>query len=119
MTHSIEIITCSLLSAAILWGEHYHPWRADRKMLDVRWNYVLGTLAMIGPYSFLLLMWIETPPTTNTANLIIWALAALWIDIILSGFAVWLMHEWDAKRNFRERAEVAEQAEESRRGESA
>ena len=119
MTHSIEIITCSLLSAAILWGEHYHPWRADRKMMDVRWNYVLGTLAMIGPYSLLLLMWIETPPTFQTGSLVIWSLIALWADVTISGFAVWLMHEWDAKRNFQERAVIAEHVEESRRSESA
>ena len=51
VTHLISILAAALLAMAILWGEHYTPWTPR---LDVRLNYVLGTLAMLVPYSLLL-----------------------------------------------------------------
>lgn len=111
-THLLVTVAASLFAAAVLWGEHYHPWG---KRLDPRLNYVLGTLAMLIPYSFLLLFWLLVPP----AELVLWALVGLWIIVVVSGLTVHLLYEADAKREARQRAEAAEVAEKAARDESA
>lgn len=119
MTHSIFIHffamgIAALFAAAILWAEHYHPWETK---LDPRWNYVLGTVAMLLPYSFFLMFMIVLPP----ADLIVFgllALVALWFVVGVSGVTVYLLHERDAKRAAQERAIVAENAERLARDES-
>lgn len=115
VTHSIEILVTALFSASILWGEHYHPWKQNGERLDVRWNYALGTFAMMFPFSLLLLLWMLYPPENPMA----WALLGLWIVIGVSGLSVWIMHEYDAKRSLRERAETAETVEQMQRDEPA
>ena len=111
-THLLVIVTASLFAAAVLWGEHYHPWG---KRLDRRLNYVLGTLAMLIPYSLLLLFWMLVPPDF----LGLWALVGLWIIVGMSGLTVHMLYEYDAKREARQRAEAAEAAEKAARDESA
>lgn len=113
MTHSffpnlLVMLTAALFAAAILWGEHYHPWG---KPLDPRLNYVLGTLAMLVPYSFLMLFWMLVPP----ADLLLWALVGLWFIVGVSGLTVHLLYEADAKRNAKQRADAAEAAEKAAR----
>jgi small-conductance mechanosensitive channel len=117
MTHSIFIhliamFIAAFFAAAILWGEHYHPWS---KPLDPRLNYVLGTLAMLIPYSVLLLFWLAvTPPM-----LALFALLSLWLIVAVSGLTVHWLYEYDAKRSAQERMLVAEAAERAARNESA
>ncbi len=114
MTHSffihlIAIFCTALFAAAILWAEHYHPWG---KPLDARLNYVLGTLAMLVPYSMLLCFWmIETP-----AYFGLFALLGLWIIVAVSGLTVYTLYELDAKRAAHNRAVAAEAAEKAARG---
>lgn len=117
MTHSIFIHPIAMLiaaffAAAILWGEHYHPWG---KPLDPRLNYVLGTLAMLVPYSALLLFWLVVPPPV----LALFALMGLWVIVAVSGATVHWLYEQDAKRSAQERAQAAEAAEKAARNESA
>lgn len=114
MTHSIfshlfVIVLASLFAAAILWGEHYHPWG---KRLDPRLNYVLGTLAMLIPYSCVLVFWMLVPPGEILPVL---ALVALWFIVGVSGLVVHLLYEVDAKREAQERAAAAEAAEKAAR----
>lgn len=116
MTHSFFIhllvtIVASLFAAAILWGEHYHPWG---KPLDKRLNYVLGTLAMLIPYSFLILFWMLVPPGDAVA-FGLFALIGLWIIVGVSGLTVHLLYETDAKRANKQRADAAEAAEQAAR----
>lgn len=118
MTHSIfihlfVIVFASLFAAAVLWGEHYHPWG---KRLDPRLNYVLGTLAMLVPYSLLLLFWLLIPPGEL---LVLLALVGLWVIVGVSGLTVHTLYEADAKREAKQRAEAAEAAEKAARDESA
>ena len=110
-THSIAILVTALFSASILWGEHYHPWTSTGEMLDVRWNYVLGVSAMLIPFSLLLLFWCLVPPANNTVDMVLWSLIGLWVIVAVSGLVVHLMHEWDAKNDYRLRAEIAEKTE--------
>lgn len=111
-THLTAIAAAALFAIAILWGEHYHPWG---KKLDPRLNYVLGTLAMLIPYSFLLLFWMHTPPPAFG----LFALIGLWVVVAVSGLFVHLLYEVDAKRDAQERAHAAEVAEKAARDESA
>lgn len=106
--HVFMILSAALFAAAILWGEHYHPWG---KPLDPRLNYVLGTLAMLIPYSLLLGFWmIVLPPSFGW-----FALLGLWSIVGVSGATVHWLYEQDAKRNAQQRAEAAEAAEEAAR----
>jgi hypothetical protein len=116
MTHSFFIhllvtLVAALFAAAILWGEHYHPWG---KPLDQRLNYVLGTLAMLIPYSFLILFWMLVPPG-DALMLGLWSLVGLWLIVGVSGLTVYLLYEADAKREARQRAAAAEAAEKAAR----
>lgn len=116
MTHSFFIhllvtLIAALFAAAILWGEHYHPWG---KPLDQRLNYVLGTLAMLLPYSFLICFWMLVPPGDLLA-LGLWSLVGLWFIVAVSGLTVHLLYETDAKREAKQRAAAAEAAEQAAR----
>lgn len=116
MTHSFFIhllvtIIAALFAAAILWGEHYHPWG---KPLDPRLNYVLGTLGMLIPYSFLILFLMLVPPGDVLA-FGLWALVGLWFIVAASGLTVHLLYETDAKREHKQRADAAEAAEQAAR----
>lgn len=120
MTHSIfihliAVLVASLVAAAILWGEHYHPWVAP---LDQRLNYVLGTLAMLTPYSLLLCFWLIVPPGT-VITFGLFALFGLWVIVAVSGATVHALYEADAKRAALERANAAEVAERLARNEPA
>lgn len=113
MTHSFfihffVIVFAALFACAILWGEHYHPWG---KPLDPRLNYVLGTLAMLFPYSLLLGFWMIVPPPHVGA----FALIGLWVIVAASGLIVHFLYEIDAKRSAQQRAEAAEVAEKAGR----
>ena len=112
VTHLISILAAALLAMAILWGEHYTPWTPR---LDVRLNYVLGTLAMLVPYSLLLTLWAVLPSEMTTVEVMVWALVALWVIVACSGLVVHAMHEADASRDYKARAEAAEMAEQVRR----
>lgn len=114
MTHSFfihlfAIFCAALFAAAILWAEHYHPWG---KPLDQRLNYVLGTLAMLVPYSMLMGFWMVEPPETFG----LFALLGLWIIVAISGLTVYVLYELDAKRAAHDRAVAAEAAEKAARG---
>jgi len=118
MTHSIftnliVIVFAALFAAAILWGEHYHPWGVE---LDQRLNYVLGTVGMLIPYTVLMLFWTVEPPT---GCFISWALGGLWVIVGVSGLTVYTLYEYDAKRNMHQRAIAAETAERAGRSEPA
>lgn len=114
MTHSIfihlfAIFCAALFAAVILWGEHYHPWG---KPLDARLNYVMGTLAMLIPYSMLLCFWMIVPPDAFFG---LFALMGLWIIVAVSGLTVYVLYELDAKREAQQRADAAETAEQAAR----
>ena len=119
MTHSIFIhffvmMMAALFAVAILWAEHYHTWETK---LDPRWNYVLGTVAMMFPYSLFLMFMMIVPP----ADLIVFgllALTGLWTIVAVSGATVYALHERDAKKAAQERAVTAEAAERLARNES-
>jgi len=111
-THFFAIAAAALFACAILWGEHYHPWG---KPLDPRLNYVLGTLAMLFPYSLLMVFWALIPPPQPVPT----ALVGLWVVVGASGLTVHLLYEMDAKRHALERALVAEFAEKAARNEPA
>jgi hypothetical protein len=112
--HFFSMSIAALFAAAILWAEHYHPWETK---LDPRWNYVLGTVAMLLPYSLLLMFMIVVPP----ADLVVFgllALVGLWFIVAVSGATVYALHERDAKKAAQERAIAAEAAERLARDES-
>ena len=111
LTHSLSILIAACVAMLALWGEHYHPWKPNGGRLDIRWNYVLGVLAMLLPYSILLGLWAVIPPAEDVPAFVAWALAAMWVITACSGILVYILHEWDAKRDLRERAESAEAAE--------
>lgn len=112
--HAVAILVAALFSASILWGEHYHPWK---EKLDPRLNYVLGTLAMLVPYSFLLFFWMIVPPGDTTVIIIV-SLIGLWVIVGVSGLTVYQLYEMDAKRALQERTEAAEAGEKTARRES-
>lgn len=104
--HIFAVTFAALFAVAILWGEHYHPWKAP---LDRRLNYVLGTLAMLVPYSMLMLFWVVVPPAGVPFPIV--ALIGLWVIVAVSGLTVHFLYEIDAKNEALERAKAAEVAE--------
>lgn len=112
--HLFAMMASALFSVAILWAEHYHTWETK---LDTRWNYVLGTIAMLFPYS-LFIMFLMIVPVESQIVFGLLALVGLWFIVAVSGVAVYALHERDAKKAAQERAIAAEAAERLARDES-
>lgn len=84
------VMTLSAISELVL---HYFPWPMMLgKPLTPPWTYVMGVLALLGPYSLLLIWWALFPPAEGA---FLWALAALMLSVVLSGVCVFAAYVLD------------------------
>lgn len=84
MTHSIiGIALVAVISAAIVWAEHYDPWH-----ISAPWTYVAGCLAIFVPVSTLWLLWGSW-----------WEIVSLWSAACTSGLVVFYLYKRDGKEN--------------------
>lgn len=89
----LEIAVTALVSALILLVEHYAPVKAGHLTM----NYALGVLALIVPFSGLLVLWG------------LWmVLAAIWIVVATGGAAVLAAYGFDHYLVLRKRVNAAE-----------
>lgn len=115
---TVSIAATCLLSIALIWGEHYTPWNVwlKRPLKQVE-AYILGTLAIICPVTGLLIFWINWRPFPGDPY--IWAIIALWTDVIVSGITTMIFHFVDYTHDTEQRANMAEAEKQVWRDESA
>ncbi|KAA3644530.1 MAG: hypothetical protein DWQ07_14010 [Chloroflexi bacterium] len=101
----IAAVICGLAELVL----HYLPWRLMLNGRDLQppWSYVLGVLAMLGPYSALLIFWLILPPPEPV---LAWALAGLLAVVLSSGLAVIAAYLVDAVLRWRAESREGAQA---------
>lgn len=106
--HSIlEMVLVVMLSIAMLWGEHYTPWRRyTGRELSRPAAYTIGVFTMVLPLIGLWSWWSINPPAGNP---FIWCIASLVSVIILSGLTVYALYLVDHAHHAEQRARVAEE----------
>ena len=87
MREVLSVLIVMALTALSELALHYFPWRMMLGGKDLRapWNYVVGVLAMLGPFSLLLVFWALFPPGKAP---MVWALVGLIAAVVSSGGAV-------------------------------
>lgn len=109
-----SLVIVMVITAAAEMVLHYFPWpmMLNKRQLEAPWSYVVGVLAMLGPYVLLLCWWALFPPVETP---VLWALAALIGVVASSGGAVigayWLDDYLLAKRKVQELDEQGKQLE--------
>ena len=103
----IEIFVVSFISIALLWGEHYTPWKRwlKRELSRVE-AYILGTLAIVLPVLGLYGVWAQHRPAGNPFA---WAMIALGVDVMASGSVVIFLYIVDHATDKGEEAEVRQE----------
>lgn len=116
-----RIVEAVLISALLLWVEHWFPWRlALKKDLPRLAAYAMGVLALVGPLTWLFVFWARYGFYIETGFEYV---VALWAVVIGGGVAVggaylvdWVLARMAEVGELREVLEVLNEGRETEKG---